>query len=129
MALLPELNSKRFHCFAISRIKGWRDGFVPRFDLVVFLFVPTEIRLERLREREARHFGEDVVSPGGWRHEETEEFIEWASHYDDGSREGRGLPRHEAWLKMLTCPILRIHGTRPTSDLVRDAVRALEEPI
>ena len=24
-------------------------------------------------------------------HKEVEEFIEWASHYDDGTREGRNL--------------------------------------
>src|ERR1043166_8030786 len=24
----------------------------------------------------------------GWGYQETEEFFEWASHYDDGSREG-----------------------------------------
>jgi hypothetical protein len=27
--------------------------------------------------------------PGGWRHRDTEEFIECASHYEDGTREGR----------------------------------------
>jgi adenylate kinase family enzyme len=31
---------------------GWGDPFIPEFDLVVFLVVPTEVRLARLRARE-----------------------------------------------------------------------------
>jgi hypothetical protein len=57
------------------------------FDVVSFVQAPTEVRIRRLRDREARHFGADAVSPGGWRHQETEEFIEWACHYDDDTRE------------------------------------------
>jgi hypothetical protein len=98
---------------------------VPFFDLVVFLRVPTQVRLERLRERERRHFGDAAVAPGGWRHGETEEFIEWASHYDDGTREGRNLARHEAWLATLACPVLRLDGTRSVDVLVADVAAAL----
>jgi hypothetical protein len=38
------------------------------FDLVVFLSTSTELRLQRLRVREARHFGAAAVAPGGWWH-------------------------------------------------------------
>jgi adenylate kinase family enzyme len=37
----------------------------PFFDAVVFVCAPTEVRLKRLRDREARHFGADAASPGG----------------------------------------------------------------
>ena len=46
----------------------WGRPVIALFDLVVFLYAPTDIRLQRLREREARR---------GW---VDEEFIEWASH-------------------------------------------------
>lgn len=52
-----------------------------------FLSTPTGFRLKRLRAREATHFGAAAVAPGGWRHLETAEFIEWASHYEDGDRD------------------------------------------
>ena len=65
------------------------------------------------------------VGSGGWRHAETEEFIDWASHYDDGSRDGPHLVRHEAWLATLACPVLRLDGCRLTSDLVGEVVAAL----
>ena len=106
-------------------VEGWGDSIIPLFDLVVFIFAPTKVRLQRLRDREARHFGADAVAPGGWRHEETEEFIEWASHYDDGSREGKSLERHQAWLALLPCLTLHLEGTRPIHDLVNDVIAAI----
>jgi hypothetical protein len=50
------------------------------FDLVVFLYVPTPIRLARLKLREERRFGK--TDP---------EFLEWAAQYDAGTAEGRSL--------------------------------------
>ncbi|MGY4290900.1 hypothetical protein ACVWXO_010166 [Bradyrhizobium sp. LM2.7] len=91
---------------------------MPLFDLVVFAAAPREIRLMRLRAREAAHFGADAVAPGGWRHDETEAFIEWASHYEAADREGRNLAKHEAWLAGLPCPVVRVDGSRPLADLV-----------
>jgi hypothetical protein len=91
----------------------------------VFLKTPQALRLQRLREREATHFGEDAVAPGGWRHDETASFIEWALHYEDGSREGRSLAAHEAWLATLPCPVLRLDGSRPIDELVAEVRRAI----
>ena len=106
-------------------LEGWGNPVAPLFDLVVFVETPTEIRLKRLRDRETRHFGVNAVAPGGWRHWETEEFIEWASHYEDGTRGGRSLLGHLAWLATLKCPILRVNGARPITASVQDIVRAL----
>jgi adenylate kinase family enzyme len=108
-------------------LAGWGDLIIARFDLVVFLRTPREIRLKRLRAREATHFGADVVAQGGWRHDETEAFIEWASHYEDGGREGRTLEKHLAWLAALPCPVLRLDGSRPLPDLVAEVRRAVEQ--
>jgi hypothetical protein len=105
-------------------LDDWGAAVVPLFDLVVFVRVPTAVRLQRLRHREARRFGHTAVSPGGWRHQETEAFIEWASHYDDGTREGRNLPRHLKWLDTLTCRVLHVDGTRPIPDLVDQVIAA-----
>jgi adenylate kinase family enzyme len=99
-------------------LESWGNPLIGWLDLVVFLRVPTEIRLARLRDREGRRIGKPV-GPDDPRHSEAEEFIEWASHYDDGTREGRSLPRHEAWLKSLPCPVLRLDGTLPIAELVR----------
>jgi adenylate kinase family enzyme len=108
-------------------LDGWGDSIAPSFDLVAFVFATTAIRLQRLRLREARRFGRDAVAPGGWRHEETEQFIDWAAGYDDGNRVSRNLERHQAWLATLSCRIVRLDGERPTDDLVAE-IAALVAP-
>jgi len=67
-----------------------------------------------------RNFSRDIPT------DETEAFIEWASHYEDGGREGRTLEKHLAWLAKLPCPVLRLDGSRPLPDLVAEVCRAVE---
>jgi adenylate kinase family enzyme len=88
---------------------GWGDLFVPRFELVVFLWLAPEIRLARLRERERQRYGAAAIAPGGWRHQEAESFLAWAASYDEGvDVEERCLRLHEQWLAALPCPVIRI---------------------
>lgn len=108
-------------CVVSGSLDGWGDRLVPQFRMVAFLRVPTEVRIARLKVREARRFGA-VIEPGGWRHEESQAFIAWAAGYDSGALPGRSLLRHEAWLADLPCPVVRLDGTWPTDALV-DAVR------
>jgi len=88
-------------------LDGWGNPLIPLFELVVFVYVPQDIRIERLKKRELERYGKDVL-PGGARHESTKEFIEWAAGYDSGQLTGRSLPRHEKWLAGLECEVIRI---------------------
>jgi adenylate kinase family enzyme len=96
----------------------WGDPLVPLFDLVVFLHVPTEVRLARLTEREARRFGAAALVPGGAMHETHRGFMAWAAGYETGALGGRSLPRHREWLSRLPCPVLCIEGAHTRDDLV-----------
>jgi len=125
LRLMHEMFLPRADWILSGGLDGWGNAVVMNFDLVIFLTTPRDIRMQRLRAREATHFGADVVAPGGWRHEETESFIDWASHYEDGTREGRSLARHEDWLATLPCPVLRLDGTRPIAELVGEVCRAI----
>lgn len=116
LRLMREMFLDRSDWVLSGSLDDWGRPVHALFDLVAFVYVPTEIRLRRLRDREARR---------GWRDQETDDFIEWASHYDDGTREGRNLPRHSAWLETLPCPVLRLDGRRPVADLVDQVVRSL----
>ncbi|MCP3458818.1 hypothetical protein [Bradyrhizobium sp. CCGUVB23] len=118
LRLMREMFLPRLDWVLSGSVTGWGDEFVAHFDLVVFVVTPRELRLTRLRAREATHFGAAAVAPDGWRHEETEAFIEWASHYEAGDREGRNLAKHEAWLAGLPCPVVRVDGARPLAELV-----------
>lgn len=90
-------------------LMGWGDVFIPRFDLVVFLHVPAEVRMERLLRRERERYGADI-EPGGRMREGHLAFVEWARGYDRPGFEGRSLERHRAWLAALSCPVLEIAG-------------------
>lgn len=55
----------RIHIFGASgSLYGWGDIFIPYFDLAVFLWIPIELRLERLKNREKSRYG-DLILPGG----------------------------------------------------------------
>jgi adenylate kinase family enzyme len=103
-------------------LDGWAEPALRDCELIVFLQVPTPVRLERLWKREQARFG-DALLPGGAMHENHREFIDWAAKYDLGTEPGRSRPRHEAWLAGLDVPVLRLDGTQPTAELV-DAVLA-----
>ncbi len=126
LRLMGEVFLDRADWVLSGSLDGWGDSVIPLFDLVVFLRVPTAIRVQRLRAREAQRFGPNAVAPGGSLHQQAEEFIEWASHYDDGTREGRNLARHQAWLGALPCRVLRLDGTRPLPDLVKEVCLAIK---
>ncbi|MFT4116187.1 hypothetical protein [Bradyrhizobium sp.] len=116
--LMREMFLPRHDWILSGSVSGWGDELVPYFDLVVFVTTPRELRLQRLRAREAAHFGADAVAPGGWHHEETEAFIAWAARYEAGDQDGRSLAKHQAWLARLPCPVVRVDGARPLADLV-----------
>jgi len=89
---------------------GWGDVLIPRFDLVVFLWVPPDLRLARLREREQRRWGVELA-PGGKMHDIHHAFMAWAAGYDAGDLTMRSRTLHEAWLARLPCPAVRLEGT------------------
>ncbi len=98
-------------------ICGWGPELEESFDLVVFLTVRKEVRLRRLIAREECELGR--VDP---------EFIEWAGRYDEGGLEMRSRALHEQWLNGLACPVVRLDGERPVTNLVDEVLQASGEP-
>lgn len=110
------------NCVASGSLTEWGDVFIPRFDLVLYVYTPKEVRLERLREREYRRFGSRIM-PGGDMHAEHQSFLEWAGQYDAGGMEIRSALHHREWLKAVTCPIIRVDGTAPFEKLLQTALQ------
>jgi hypothetical protein len=88
---------------------GWGDVAIPLFELVVFLQIPHDIRMERLRQREHERFGARIL-PGGDMYEKSQQFFAWAASYDDGGLGMRSRRLHDQWLSTLPCPILCFEG-------------------
>jgi hypothetical protein len=88
-------------------VVNWGMEIEDSFSLIVFLLVPAEARVDRLRKRETALFG--VVNP---------EFVAWAAQYDEGRLPGRSLAIHERWLSSRRCKVLRIEGDVSLDDSV-----------
>lgn len=95
-------------------VMGWGAEIEDAFDLVVFLHVPTALRLERLHEREMQRFGR--VDPA---------FLQWAADYDTGTTEGRDLSSHLAWLEARTARRVTLVGRFSVDEAVGKVARAL----
>ena len=98
--LLADMN--KYGSFVVSGdISGWGDEFLTRFDLAVFLTVPTDIRLKRLKNREIARWG-DRVCQGGDLYESQQKFREFAATRDVALLEQRALA--------YPCPLLHVDG-------------------
>lgn len=105
---------------------GWGDVFIPRFQLVIFTFIPHELRMERLIAREIERYGARRIGPGGDLYQHHLEFIQWARAYDSAGAEQRSLFVHEQWLKTIACPVLRLEGAMSTDDHLARLYRYLK---
>ncbi len=91
-------------------IVGWGAQWLAAFDLVVFLWLPPALRLQRLRQREYTRYG-TRISADPAQAARTQAFLEWAAGYDDSSTGGtRTLANHEQWLGQFACPVLELRG-------------------
>ena len=94
-------------CVISGSLCGWGDIFIPKFDLVVFVDTPTDIRTRRLEKRESERFG-DRIREGGDMYAEHKKFITWARSYDNGDLDMRSRALHEKWLDGCPCPVLQV---------------------
>lgn len=104
---------------------GWGDKLKPLFDLVIFLSVPSEVRLQRLKEREYERYGEKIL-PNGILYEQSKTFLEWASLYDTREMNVRSKALHEYWMGDLECPVLRIEGNHTVQERVETVLEYLK---
>lgn len=98
-------------------VVGWGPEVEDSFALIVFLYLPTELRLARLRRRELERYGQV-----------DQAFLQWASEYDRGPSAGRSLARHEAWLAQRSCPVLLLEGDLSVDERVQRVVQAMPNP-
>jgi adenylate kinase family enzyme len=96
-------------------ICGWGGELEDGFDLIVFLQIPRELRLDRLRKREFQRYGAI-----------NQEFIDWAARYDDGDLSVRSRLLHERWLAGRECPILRLEGDLTNEERTKSVTSAAQ---
>ncbi|WP_160138452.1 AAA family ATPase [Chryseobacterium sp. c4a] len=97
----------------------WGDDVFPKFDLIVFLYLPSEIRLERLKKREYERYGDEIIlNPE--RAKKFEEFMNWSKDYDHNTGiANRTLKAHLEWLSNTDIPLLEISGDYTVPDKIK----------
>jgi len=105
-------------------VVSWHNSWV--FDLSVFLYVPHQIRIQRLKKREFERYGDIIYTDAG-RNKQYLAFIDWAAGYDDNSINGRTLKVHQDWMQGLQKEVLIIDGDTTVEERVAAVVQKLEE--
>ncbi|MFP6560009.1 hypothetical protein WJ542_17160 [Paraburkholderia sp. B3] len=88
------------------------------FDLVIFLSLPTDLRLQRIEAREISLFG--CADPA---------FMAWSAQYEQGQLPGRSRARHEAWLKSRRCRVLRFEQDQAIEDRVQEIIELISPAV
>lgn len=94
--------------FVFSAVKGdYGEEILPFYQYIVRIEVPKEIRMERVKNRSFEKFG-DRMLPGGDLYEQEKSFLDMVR-----SRTEQDI---ENWLQTLSCPVLRVDGTKPVEE-------------
>lgn len=105
----------------------WGNNVFPDFDLVIFLYLPNNLRIERLKKRELELYG-DVIYTNSTRREQFKKFINWAADYDNNAGiANRTLYAHEKWISNLNLPIIRLVGDLTTQERIKLTMDKLKE--
>ena len=101
---------KKNPCFVFSAVNGNMTPEInENYTLVVYLDVPIDVRMKRIRQRAVDKFGDRVLL-GGDMYEQEEKFFAYA--------EKRTPENIEKWLKTLSCKTIRLDGTKPIQESV-----------
>jgi adenylate kinase family enzyme len=126
LALLRQAFSESKSWVLSGSLCGWGDPLISEFELVVFLVVPTPVRLARLLVRERARYGQQAIASGGELHRAHVEFLDWAGRYDTGGVEMRSRVLHEAWLATVSCPVMRLEGDLSADEQLGQLQTSLE---
>lgn len=102
---------------------SWDDSWLTKFDLVIFLLIPHEIRMQRLDAREVERYGNQIFTDP-IRVQLYKDFRDWAKGYDDNTTKGRNLNVHLQWLERFQCPVLKIEGDTTVEERMNSVLEA-----
>ena len=105
----------------------WGENVFPDFDLVVFLQIPPEIRIERLRTREFERYGVAIFENHD-RKTQFDKFINWAADYDiNAGIANRNINAHQKRLASINYSVLKIIGDLTTENRIEHIIQKLQQ--
>ena len=95
--------------FVFASVKGdYGEAVYPLFQYAVLIDVPKDIRIQRVKNRSFQKFGRRMLL-GGDLYEQEEGFFHFV--------QSRAENAVEEWIQCLSCPIIRIDGTKPIEEI------------
>ena len=107
-ALLRDFRNHK-NVIVSGSLVSWGAYWETAFDFAIFIYLPMEIRMKRLEKREIERYGDLLFTDEATR-ENSKAFLDWAQRYDDENFKGRSKYIHEEWMKLLSCPVLKLMG-------------------
>ncbi|MDP2425514.1 MAG: AAA family ATPase [Candidatus Izemoplasmatales bacterium] len=116
--LIKELKSHEYSVLS-GAIVGFGDCLKDSMDLFIFIHIPVEIRIERIKQREIRRFGSRVLV-GGDMYQQHMDFLAWVKAYETGDETVRSLVQHRNWLLDVLKPVIEIDSVKTIKELMEE---------
>lgn len=114
--LLKEM--KEHENFIFASVKGdYGEAVYPFFQYAILMDVPKDIRIKRVKNRSFQKFGNRMLS-GGDLYEREERFFDFV--------QSRAENTVEKWIQSLSCPIIRIDGTKPIEENINLIIKQIQ---
>lgn len=117
IALMREVFMSRAAWVLSGSMLGWGEPVVAQCDAIVFLTLDPVERVRLLEEREGRRRAGRAYDRDAWQN-----FLDWATAYDNPAHSGRSRAGHDAWLRDVGKPVLHMDSSAPLDQLVRQAL-------
>lgn len=96
--------------FVFASVKGdYCKTIISQFHYAIWLHVPKDIRIQRVKKRSFQKFGNRMM-PGGDLYEKEKNFFDFV--------ESRPEDTVEKWLKSTHCSVIHVDGTRTTEEMI-----------
>lgn len=102
--------------FIFTSVKGDYEILSSCLQYAVLIGVPRDLRLQRIKDRSFGRFGRRML-PGGDLHDREEHFFALAAARAENSV--------EEWARSLSCPIIRVDGTRPVEENINFIIKEI----
>lgn len=101
----------------VAVIGDYGGDIIPMYDYAVLIEVPKDIRLHRVKSRSCEKFGERM-SIGGDLYGSENAFFDFVNK--------RPYNYVEDWINTLTCPIIKVDGTKPIEENVKHIIEQMQ---
>lgn len=107
--------------FVFASVKGdYGETIYPFFHYAVLIDVPKDVRMKRIKNRSFQKFGNRMLL-GGDLYEQEERFFDLVK--------SRAENTVEKWIQSLSCPIIRIDGTKSIEENVNLVMEQIQSKI